>query len=66
LKLYNKGEFSEKSSEQYYVEEAGTFLADRYIMGSCPHCGMRNAYGDQCEKCGTSLSRQILLILIQQ
>jgi methionyl-tRNA synthetase len=56
LKLYNKGEFSEKLSNQYYDEEAGCFLADRYIMGTCPHCGNENAYGDQCEKCGTSLS----------
>ena len=56
LNLYNKGEFTEKTSEQYYDEEAGCFLADRYIMGTCPHCGNENAYGDQCEKCGTSLS----------
>ena len=56
LNLYEKGEFTEKSSEQYYDEEAGCFLADRYIMGTCPHCGNENAYGDQCEKCGTSLS----------
>ena len=56
LKLYNKGEFTEKTSDQYYDEEAGCFLADRYIMGTCPHCGNENAYGDQCEKCGTSLS----------
>ena len=46
---------SEKTTEQYYDEEAGCFLADRYIMGTCPHCGNENAYGDQCEKCGTSL-----------
>jgi methionyl-tRNA synthetase len=56
LKLYNKGEFIEKTSSQYYDEDAGCFLADRYIMGTCPHCGNENAYGDQCEKCGTSLS----------
>jgi len=56
LNLYEKGEFTEKSSEQYYDEEAGCFLADRYIIGTCPHCGNENAYGDQCEKCGTSLS----------
>jgi methionyl-tRNA synthetase len=56
LKLYNKGEFSEMISNQYYDEEAGSFLADRYIVGTCPHCGNENAYGDQCEKCGTSLS----------
>jgi methionyl-tRNA synthetase len=56
LKLYHKGEFEEKTSEQYYDEEAQMFLADRYIMGECPHCGNPNAYGDQCESCGTSLS----------
>lgn len=61
LKLYNKGEFIEKSSEQYYDEEAGTFLADRYITGTCPHCGNENAYGDQCERCGTSLSPSELI-----
>ena len=54
--LYDKGEFLEKSSEQYYDEEAKTFLADRYITGECPHCHAEGAYGDQCEKCGTSLS----------
>ncbi|MGE5420419.1 MAG: methionine--tRNA ligase [Chloroflexota bacterium] len=59
--LYDKGEFIEKTSEQYYDEEAGCFLADRYIMGTCPHCGNENAYGDQCEKCGTSLSPQDLI-----
>jgi len=56
LKLYEKGEFEEKTSEQYYDEEAKLFLADRYIMGECPHCSNPNAYGDQCESCGTSLS----------
>ena len=61
LKLYNKGEFTEKTSEQYYDEEAGCFLADRYIVGTCPHCGNENAYGDQCEKCGTSLSPEDLI-----
>lgn len=61
LKLYNKGEFTEKTTEQYYDEEAGCFLADRYIMGTCPHCGNENAYGDQCEKCGTSLSPSDLI-----
>jgi len=60
-KLYDKGEFIEKTSEQYYDEEAGCFLADRYIMGTCPHCGNENAYGDQCEKCGTSLSPNDLI-----
>ena len=59
--LYDKGEFTEKSSDQYYDEEAGCFLADRYIMGTCPHCGNENAYGDQCEKCGTSLSPNDLI-----
>ncbi len=61
LTLYNKGEFIEKISEQYYDEEAGSFLADRYIMGTCPHCGNESAYGDQCEKCGTSLSPSDLI-----
>ncbi len=55
-KLYDKGEFVEKESEQYYDEEAQTFLADRYITGECPHCHAEGAYGDQCEKCGTALS----------
>ena len=55
-KLYDKGEFVEKTSEQYYDEEAGQFLADRYIVGECPHCHNPRAYGDQCEACGTSLS----------
>lgn len=55
-KLYDKGEFLEKESEQYYDEEAHTFLADRYITGECPHCHAEGAYGDQCEKCGTALS----------
>ncbi len=54
--LYDKGEFLEKESEQYYDEEAHTFLADRYITGECPHCHAEGAYGDQCEKCGTALS----------
>ena len=54
--LYDKGEFIEKTSEQYYDEEAQQFLADRYITGTCPHCGNEHAYGDQCEACGTSLS----------
>jgi methionyl-tRNA synthetase len=59
--IYDKGEFTEKSSEQYFDEEAGCFLADRYITGTCPHCGNENAYGDQCEKCGTSLSPNELI-----
>ncbi len=54
--LYDKGEFIERTSEQYYDEEAHQFLADRYITGECPHCHSEGAYGDQCEKCGTSLS----------
>ncbi len=55
-KLYDEGKFIKKESEQYYDEEAGTFLADRYIVGTCPKCGNENAYGDQCEKCGCTLS----------
>ena len=54
-KLYADGKFVEKTTEQYYDEEAKQFLADRYITGTCPHCGNPGAYGDQCEKCGTSL-----------
>jgi len=56
LNLYHKGEFVEKFSEQYYDEEYHQFLADRYIVGTCPNCHNEGAYGDQCEKCGTSLS----------
>lgn len=56
LNLYEKGEFIEKFSEQYYDEEYQQFLADRYIVGTCPSCKSEGAYGDQCEKCGTSLS----------
>ena len=59
--LYDKGEFIEQTSEQYYDEEACQFLADRYITGECPHCHNENAYGDQCEKCGTSLSPMELI-----
>ena len=54
--LYDKGVFIERESEQYYDEEAGQFLADRYITGTCPHCANEHAYGDQCERCGSSLS----------
>ncbi len=54
--LYEKGEFQEKESEQYYDEEAKQFLADRYIKGTCPKCSYEEAYGDQCENCGSSLS----------
>lgn len=59
--LYDKGEFVEKTTEQYYDEEAKQFLADRYIVGTCPHCANENAYGDQCEKCGTSLNATDLI-----
>ncbi len=55
-KLYDKGEFIEKTTEQYYDPEAKQFLADRYITGTCPHCSNDGAYGDQCEQCGTSLN----------
>ncbi len=55
-KLNENGSFIENVSQQYYDEEAGQFLADRYIVGTCPHCGNDSAYGDQCEKCGTSLN----------
>ncbi|MBO5693680.1 MAG: methionine--tRNA ligase [Tidjanibacter sp.] len=54
--LYDKGVFSEATSKQYYDEEAKQFLADRYIMGTCPHCQAEGAYGDQCEKCGSTLN----------
>ena len=54
--LYNKGAFSEITSDQYYDPEVNQFLADRYIIGTCPNCGNEDAYGDQCERCGTSLS----------
>lgn len=54
--LYSQGQFVEEESEQYYDNEAGKFLADRYIKGTCPKCGNPDAYGDQCERCGTSLS----------
>ncbi len=61
LNLYNKGIFEEKESEQFYDEKTGMFLADRYIMGTCPICGHPDAYGDQCEKCGSSLSPDQLI-----
>ena len=60
-KLYDEGKFIEKESEQYYDEEAKTFLADRYITGTCPKCGAEGAYGDQCEKCGSTLSPDELI-----
>ncbi len=59
--LYDKGEFVEKTSMQLYDEEAGEFLADRYVTGTCPHCGKDGAYGDQCEACGTSLNANDLI-----
>lgn len=60
-KLYDEGKFIVKESEQYYDEEAKTFLADRYIVGTCPKCGAEGAYGDQCEKCGSTLSPDELI-----
>jgi len=60
-KLYNDGVFEERESEQYYDESKDIFLADRYIIGTCPVCGNEGAYGDQCERCGSSLSPEQLL-----
>ncbi len=60
-KLYDDGLFEEKETEQYFDEKTNTFLADRYITGTCPVCSNPNAYGDQCEKCGTSLSPEQLI-----
>ena len=60
-RLYDKGEFVEKTSMQLYDEEAGQFLADRYVTGKCPHCGAGGAYGDRCEACGTSLNATDLI-----
>ncbi len=60
-KMYDKGCFDEQVSSQYYDEENKQFLADRYIIGTCPNCSFDNAYGDQCEKCGTSLSPSELI-----
>ena len=60
-KMYDAGQFIEKISEQYFDEATGHFLADRYITGTCPHCGFEKAYGDQCEKCGTSLNATDLI-----
>lgn len=59
--IFNKNGFVEKTSEQYYDEEAKTFLADRYIVGECPHCHAQGAYGDQCEACGSDLSPEELI-----
>jgi methionyl-tRNA synthetase len=61
LNLYEKGLFEEKETEQFYDEEKQTFLADRYITGICPVCGYPNAFGDQCENCGSSLSPEQLI-----
>ncbi len=61
LELYRKGAFTEQTSMQYYDEEAGIFLADRYITGTCPKCGAEGAYGDQCEKCGSTLNATDLI-----
>ena len=60
-KLYDDGKFIEQTSQQYYDEEAGQFLADRYIVGTCPHCQNERAYGDQCEKCGSTLNATDLI-----
>ena len=60
-KLYDKGEFIEKTTQHLYDEEANQFLADRYVTGTCPHCGNEKAYGDQCEACGTSLNATDLI-----
>jgi len=60
-KLYEEGKFIEKVTEQYYDAEVGQFLADRYIIGTCPICGNQGAYGDQCEQCGSSLNATDLI-----
>ena len=60
-KMYDKGDFIEQTTSQYYDEAANQFLADRYITGTCPHCGYEKAYGDQCEKCGTTLNATDLI-----
>ena len=59
--IYDKGQFIEETTEQYYDEKNKTFLADRYIIGTCPRCGNENAYGDQCERCGSTLSPEELI-----
>jgi methionyl-tRNA synthetase len=61
MNLYNTGKLVEKTAEQYFDERVGEFLADRYIIGTCPHCSNENAYGDQCEACGTSLNATDLI-----
>lgn len=60
-RLYDNGKFIQKTSMQPYDEQAGEFLADRYVVGTCPHCGSERAYGDQCEACGTSLNATDLI-----
>ena len=60
-KLYDEGKLTEETTTQYYDEEAHQFLADRYITGECPHCHNEGAYGDQCEKCGSTLSPDELI-----
>ncbi|MCC8034680.1 MAG: methionine--tRNA ligase [Rikenellaceae bacterium] len=59
--LYDKGEFTEQTTMQYYDQQAGVFLADRYVTGTCPHCQNDRAYGDQCEKCGSTLNSTDLI-----
>ncbi len=59
--LNDRGELEQKETEQYFDEEADTFLADRFIKGTCPNCGFENAFGDQCERCGTSLTPELLI-----
>lgn len=61
LALHDKGLLTEEVSEQYYDDEANLFLADRYIVGTCPKCSNPNAYGDQCERCGSTLSPRELI-----
>jgi methionyl-tRNA synthetase len=61
LALHKNGAFTENTEEQYYDAEAKQFLADRYIIGTCPNCGNPDAYGDQCEKCGSALSPKDLI-----
>jgi methionyl-tRNA synthetase len=61
LEMHRKGLLTEETSEQYFDEQAGAFLADRYIVGTCPKCGFENAYGDQCERCGSTLSPSELI-----
>ncbi len=61
LRMYEQGDFTEQTNMQLYDEEAGIFLADRYVVGTCPHCGNERAYGDQCEACGTTLAASELI-----